>query len=75
MWLPEPIYKSLPTLYGVMGILFIFGVIYLGFDAPMSPVYLGLGMVSLLAAIGISVSRGKGGRGAGRSESDDSSSS
>lgn len=73
MWLPEPIYKSLPTLYGVMGILFIFGVIYLGVDAPMSPIYLGLGLVSLLAAIGISVSRGKGSGSAGRTESDDNS--
>ncbi|MDH3482131.1 MAG: hypothetical protein OEM50_10480 [Gammaproteobacteria bacterium] len=75
MWLPEPIYKSLPTIYGVMGILFILGVIYLGYDTPMGPIYLGLGLVSLLAAIGISVSRGKGGRNAGHSESDDSSNS
>lgn len=75
MWLPDPIYKSLPTLYGVMGILFILGVMYVGVDTPMGPVYLGLGLVSLLAAIGVSVSRGKGGRNAGHSETDDSSSS
>jgi len=61
MWLPEPFYKSLPTLYGVMGILFILGVIYVGVDTRLGPVYLGLGLVSLLAAIGLSVSRGKKG--------------
>ena len=36
MWLPEPVYKSLPTLYALMGALFIIGVFYLGLDAPMS---------------------------------------
>ena len=40
MWLPEPVYKSLPTLYALMGALFIIGVFYVGLDAPMSPVYL-----------------------------------
>ena len=72
MWLPEPVYKLLPTLYGVMGILFILGVIYLGVDTPMGPVYLGLGLVSLLASIGLSVSRGKGRNDPGSTERDDS---
>ena len=72
MWLPEPVYKSLPALYGVMGILFILGVIYLGVDTPMGPVYLGLGLVSLLASIGLSVSRGKGRKSPGSADSDDS---
>ena len=72
MWLPEPIYKALPTLYGVMGILFIFGVIYLGVDTRMGPIYLGLGLVSLLASIGLSISRGRGRRGANGGESNDS---
>ena len=71
MWLPEPIYKSLPTLYGVMGILFIIGVIYLGFDTPMSPVYLGLGLVSLIASLGLAISRGKRRRSTRNAESDD----
>jgi len=73
MWLPEPVYKALPTLYGVMGILFIFGVIYLGVDTPMGPVYLGLGLVSLLAAIGLSVSRGRGRQNASNATPDDDS--
>lgn len=75
MWLPEPIYKSLPTLYGVMGILFIFGVMYVGVDTPMAPVYLGLGLVSLLASIGLAVSRGKSRRDTNRTDSDDRSTS
>ena len=60
MWLPEPIYKALPTLYAVMGACFIVGVFYLGFDAPMSPVYLGMGLVSVLASITVSIWRSKG---------------
>ncbi len=75
MWLPEPIYRSLPTLYGVMGILFILGVIYVGVDTPMAPVYLGLGLVSLLASIGLAVSRGKSSRNQSSTDSDDRSTS
>lgn len=57
MWLPEPIYKSLPTLYAAMGVCFILGVYYLGLDAPMSPVYLGLGLVSVIASIVVTIWR------------------
>lgn len=59
MWLPEPIYKSLPTLYAAMGVLFIVGVLYVGLYAPMGPVYLGAGVVSLLAAVAVSYFRRK----------------
>ena len=59
MWLPEPIYKSLPTFYAAMGACFIVGVFYLGFDAPMSPVYLGMGLVSILASITVTFWRSK----------------
>jgi hypothetical protein len=71
MWLPEPIYKSLPTLYGVMGILFFLGVMYVGFDAPMGPVYLAAGMVSTLASIGLAVTRGRGRGSGGKGRPDD----
>lgn len=57
MWLPEPIYKALPTLYAAMGACFIVGVFYLGFDAPMSPVYLGMGLFSILASITVTIWR------------------
>lgn len=59
MWLPEPVYKSLPTLYAAMGACFILGVFYVGLDAPMSPVYLALGLVSILASITVTIWRGK----------------
>ena len=60
MWLPEPIYKSLPTVYAAMGACFIVGVFYLGFDAPMSPVYLALGLVSVIASVVVSIWRSRG---------------
>jgi len=69
MWLPEPVYKSLPTAYAVMGVLFILGVIYLGLDAPRGPLYLGLGLVSILAAITVTMWRG---RSASKNQSADS---
>ncbi|MGI9239096.1 MAG: hypothetical protein ACR2QZ_16980 [Woeseiaceae bacterium] len=59
MWLPDPIYKSLPVLYAAMGACFIVGVFYVGLDAPMSPVYLAMGLVSILASITVSVWRSK----------------
>lgn len=59
MWLPEPAYKSLPTLYAAMGACFIVGVFYIGLDAPLSPVYLALGLVSILASITVTVWRWK----------------
>lgn len=71
MWLPTPVYKFIPTLYAAMGACFILGVFYVGLDAPNSPIYLGLGLVSILASIGVSLFRGKG----SRSESDDARSS
>ncbi|MBU2677241.1 MAG: hypothetical protein KJP16_09160 [Gammaproteobacteria bacterium] len=71
MWLPEPIYKSLPTLYGAMGILFFLGVMYVGVDTPLGPVYLGAGMVSILASIGLAITRGRGGRASDKSRPDD----
>ena len=57
MWLPEPIYKSLPTVYAAMGACFIVGVFYLGFDAPMSPLYLAMGLVSVIASVVVSIWR------------------
>lgn len=59
MWLPEPIYKSLPTFYAAIGAVFILGVFYVGLDAPMSPIYLAMGLVSILASITVSVWRSK----------------
>ena len=71
MWLPEPVYKSLPTLYAFMGACFIIGVFYLGLDAPMSPVYLGMGLVSILASITVTIWRSKHSGKMQRADSDD----
>ena len=49
MWLPEPIYERLPHTYLVIGLLFIAGTLYIGLDAAMAEVYMGLGFVSLLS--------------------------
>ncbi len=51
MWLPTPVYKALPTLYAVIGVTFILGVLYIGVDAQMGPTYLAVGLVSILASI------------------------
>lgn len=71
MWLPTPVYKSLPTLYAVMGVFFVLGVLYLGLDAPMGPVYLGLGIVSILASVTVTMWRSKAGDNKNEPDSDD----
>jgi len=59
MWLPTPVYKALPTAYAVIGVAFILGVLYAGPDAPLTPLYLGMGIVSILASITVSIWRSK----------------
>jgi hypothetical protein len=59
MWLPKPVYKSLPIMYAVMGVLFIAGAVYLDLRDPMGPVYLALGIVSILASITVAYWRAK----------------
>lgn len=59
MWLPTPVYKALPTAYAVIGVAFILGVFYAGPDAPLTPLYLGVGIVSILASITVSLWRSK----------------
>jgi hypothetical protein len=51
MWLPAPIYEALPTAYVVIGTLLLGGVSYVGFHGPMSFVYAGLGVISVLSGI------------------------
>lgn len=74
MWLPKPVYKSLPLMYAVMGVLFIAGAIYLDLRDPMGPVYLALGIVSILASITVSYWRAKFPGGRQKAESDASES-
>lgn len=74
MWLPKPVYKSLPLMYAVMGVLFIAGAIYLDLRDPMGPLYLGLGIVSILASITVAYFRAKFPGGQQKAKSDTSES-
>lgn len=51
MWLPKPIYEALPTIYMVIGILFLAGSAYLGLMHEAAPAYAGVGIVCLLSGI------------------------
>jgi hypothetical protein len=57
-------------MYAVIGALFIAGAIYLDLRDPMGPVYLGLGIISILASITVAYWRAKfpGGRHKGESD-------
>lgn len=70
MWLPKPVYKSLPVTYALMGVLFIMGAVYLDLRDPMGPVYLGLGIVAILASITVTFWRAKHPGGREKVESD-----
>jgi len=74
MWLPKPVYSALPVTYALMGVLFIMGAIYMDIRDPMGPVYLALGILSIIAAITVSYWRSKNPAGRQKAESDDSQS-
>lgn len=48
MWLPAPLYESLPYLYVLGGVLFISGTFYIGVNAPGSPLYVACGLISIV---------------------------
>ena len=58
-------------MYALMGVLFIMGAIYLDLRDPMGPVYLSLGIVSIIASVTVAVWRAKfpGGHEKARSDS------
>ncbi len=49
MWLPSSLYESLPSVYIVVGVLFISGALYIGVNSSWTPIYFALGAVSLLS--------------------------
>lgn len=51
MWLPTPVYESLPYVYVGIGILLIAGANYIGLDSRESTVYLGTGSASVLSGV------------------------
>jgi uncharacterized membrane protein len=51
MWLPGPVYESLPYAYIVGGVLFISGTLYLGLDAPGAALYIICGLISIVSGV------------------------
>jgi len=48
MWLPRPIYESLPYLYITGGVLFISGTLYMGVNSSGTALYIACGLVSIV---------------------------
>jgi hypothetical protein len=48
MWLPNSVYERIPQFWMLVGILFICGAVYLGFDYALSGTYLAVGMLSVI---------------------------
>jgi len=57
MWLPGPIYESLPYAYIIGGVLFISGTMYIGVTAPGAPLYIGCGLLSIIYGAAIFAKR------------------
>jgi len=57
MWLPGPVYESLPYCYLIGGLLFIGGTFYLGPDAPGAMLYIGCGIFSIVAGAAVFLRR------------------
>jgi hypothetical protein len=51
MWLPGPLYESLPYCYVLGGCLFSVGTYYNGFSAPGTILYLACSAISIVAGI------------------------
>ena len=67
MWLPAPLYESLPYLYVLGGVLFIAGTLYIGVNAVGAPLYVGCGLVSIVYGAYIFKVRSEARREAGQS--------
>jgi hypothetical protein len=57
MWLPAPLYESLPYLYILCGALFNFGTVYIGPTAPGATLYIACGLVSFIHGVVVLVRR------------------
>ena len=57
MWLPTPVYESLPYVYVLVGLLFISGATYIGLETGESSLYLGTGAISVLSGVLVYVRR------------------
>jgi len=57
MWVPTPIYESLPYAYVIGGLLFFAGTLYIGLSAPGASLYLTCGLISIAYGIVIFAKR------------------
>lgn len=57
MWIPGPVYESLPYAYIVGGVLFLAGTAYAHPPPPMDSIYLAAGVISLLSGVLVFVRR------------------
>lgn len=48
MWVPTPIYESLPYVYVLCGALFFYGTLYIGVTAPGATIYVATGLISIV---------------------------
>ena len=48
MWLPTPIYESLPYVYVLCGAFFFYGTLYIGVTAPGATIYIATGLISIV---------------------------
>lgn len=51
MWIPKPVYNSLPAIYIVIGLLIAAGVTYIGLERKWSMAYLALAALCIAAGI------------------------
>lgn len=57
MWLPAPLYESLPYLYILGGALFNLGTLYIGVTAPGASMYFACGLISIVYGVVVFVRR------------------
>lgn len=66
MWLPGPIYESLPYFCVLGGVLFISGTLYIGLSADGAPLYIGMGLLSIVYGMAVFVRRQTARRGSAK---------
>jgi protein-S-isoprenylcysteine O-methyltransferase Ste14 len=71
MWIPTPIYESLPYAYIVVGVLFISGTLYVGLNHPAAPLYITCGLFSIIVGAAVFAKRQAHRRGITVTKSDD----
>ena len=57
MWLPGPVYESLPYMYILGGVMFISGTLYIGVDTPGASLYIACGLISIVYGVAVFVRR------------------